>query len=132
MDAGDLERRITDCRTEVDSALDGLHKRLESVEHIQQLIHSIYKSTQHTEERVSNLLVSFSSYAAKQESISKAFPGEDVDGHRRAHEAWIRKEQAKAAFWEKIRDEAAKWGVLGVLGFIVGAIWLAIKNEVHK
>ena len=96
------------------------------------MIHTIYDDTRQTKSEVKNLMISFSSYAAKQEDLATAFPDGDPDGHRKAHEAWIRREQARAVFWERIRDEAVKWGIFGVIGFVVMAVWMAIKTEVHK
>jgi hypothetical protein len=126
------DQKIEECRAEVDGAISDLHRRLESVESIQQLIHKIYESTNSTEQRVTNLMISFSSYSAKQDLIANGFPNSDPEGHRKAHELFIKHAEAKAVFWGKMRDEAAKYGILGVLGFILMAVWIAIKNEVHK
>ena len=126
------DQKIDECREEVDGAIADLHKRLESVESIQQLIHKIYESTNATESRVSNLMISFSSYAAKQDRIATGFPLDDPDGHRRAHEMFIEQARDRAQFWKKMRDEVSKYGLLGVVGFICLWIWVGIKNEVHR
>ena len=126
------EQQIAACREEVEDAFGDLHRRLESVEQIQQLIHKIYESTNATEARVSNLMISFSSYAAKQDRIATGFPADDPDGHRRAHELFIEQARDKAEFWKKMRDEVAKYGAIGVVGFICFWVWIGIKNELHK
>ena len=129
---GTVESKIDECRSEVDAAIGDLHKRLESVESIQQLIHKIYESTNATEGRVSNLMISFSSYAAKQELIASGFPSGDPTGHRRAHEIFIDQARSKAEFWNRMREEAGKWGVLSVIGFLAASIWMYVKSEIHR
>ena len=64
--------------------------------------------------------------------FDRSFPAGDPEGHRKVHEAWISEAQAKAKFWEEMRIAGAKWAGLGAAGFIAGAIWLAIKAELHK
>jgi len=59
----------------------------------------------------------------EEELFSRSFPGGDPDGHRCAHEAWIRKAESQAAFWEKLRSSVAVWGVLGLLGIMSAALW---------
>ena len=55
--------------------------------------------------------------------FTRAFPDGDPDGHRAAHEAWIRRAEAQAAFWEKLRSSVVTWGILGVLGILGIALW---------
>ena len=55
--------------------------------------------------------------------MTAAFPDGDPDGHRRHHEAIIVAAEERAAFWKKMREEIGKWGILGVMGFIVIATW---------
>lgn len=127
-----VESKLNQCKADVHGALVDLTRRIESVESIQQLIHKIHDSSRATEDRMNNLMLSFSSYAAKQDQISKGFPSGDPDGHRLAHEAWIKGAQAKAEFWAKLRDKLAETGVMGAVGFLALAAWLAFKNEIHK
>jgi len=128
----EVETKLSECKGAVEGSLSELHRRLESVEEVQQLIHAIYESTNATKSELSNLMLGFSTFAAKQASIEKGFPDGDPDGHRRHHEALIRKAIARAAFWEKLLAELSKWGIIGVIGFVGTAIWIAIKNEAHK
>lgn len=56
-------------------------------------------------------------------AMNACLPGGDADGHRRAHEAWIRKAEESAKFWQEMRLAAAKWAGLGLLAFLVVAAW---------
>jgi hypothetical protein len=69
---------------------------------------------------------------AMQEVMTNSFPDGDPDGHRRAHEAWIRKEEDKAKFWHEMVVAGAKWLGLGVLGFLATAAWTAFLQGPHK
>lgn len=59
--------------------------------------------------------------------ISKAFPivdGEhDFDGHRRAHEAMIRAAQAEENFWNELKEEVIKKGVIGLIIICLGLLF---------
>lgn len=126
------EEKIDECRAEVDGALSELHRRIESIEATQQMIHKIYERTERTDERVSNLVVSFSSYAAKQEDAISGFPDNDPDGHRRAHEAMIALAQRRARFYDMALSEATRWGMLGVLGFLAASVWFYVVERGWK
>ncbi len=71
--------------------------------------------------------------ADEKSVLANAFPGSDPEGHKKAHEAWIKKAEASAAFWEDMRKSASKWGILGVLGFIAtSAWWYTVTVVAHK
>jgi hypothetical protein len=59
--------------------------------------------------------------------ISKAFPvvgGEtDFDGHRKAHEAMIRAAEAEENFWNGLKDEIIKKGILGLIIICLGLMF---------
>ena len=55
----------------------------------------------------------------------KSFPEGDADGHRKAHEAQMQAVQARAEFWKKLLFEVAKYGVMGVLGWLALKVWVA-------
>lgn len=57
--------------------------------------------------------------------LANAFPDGDPDGHRRAHDAWIKKAEDQAVFWEKLKTSVVTWGVIGICVFIAGALWTA-------
>lgn len=54
--------------------------------------------------------------------FSKSFPGADPAGHKIWHEATIRKIEARTKFWETLKTELAKWGLIGFCGFALVAI----------
>ena len=60
-----------------------------------------------------------------QEVVTSSFPDGDHDGHRRAHEAWIRKEEDKAKFWETMKTKLAEWGLIGFAGWAFYYLWQA-------
>jgi hypothetical protein len=60
---------------------------------------------------------------AEEAMFTHAFPDGDPDGHRVAHEAWIRRAEAQADFWEKLRGSVFTWGVVGLLGVLGLALW---------
>ena len=51
--------------------------------------------------------------------MNNAFPEGDPSGHRTYHESQMAAIADNAAFWKTMRNEVSKWGILGVLGFIV-------------
>ncbi|AQG98596.1 hypothetical protein A9R05_06920 [Burkholderia sp. KK1] len=64
------------------------------------------------------------------DDLAKGFPDSDPDGHRRAHEALIRKAEERAKFYEDLRGELAKKGVWAVLVLIGIALWQYFKTKV--
>lgn len=61
-----------------------------------------------------------------------AFPEGDPDGHRKHHEAVIKAAEAKAEFWEKMRYEITKYGLIGFIAWAGGYLWLGILQGPHK
>ena len=66
------------------------------------------------------------------EIAARAYPDGDPDGHRHAHEAWIRKVEENAAFWRKMREELTKYGLIAFLGFAAVALWQSFLQGPHK
>jgi hypothetical protein len=64
--------------------------------------------------------------------INHAFPEGDTDGHRMAHEAWIKKAEESAKFYSDMRSTLAKWGLFGLISFLVAAAWFYILSQVRK
>ena len=58
--------------------------------------------------------------------MDKAFPNGDPDGHKAAHEAWIRKVEARTEFFKKLTFELSKYGLLGLVGWLALTIWKGI------
>jgi len=57
--------------------------------------------------------------------MREAFPEGDPDGHRRHHELVIKQAEARAKFWEKMRDALVQYGLLGFVGWAGYAVWKA-------
>lgn len=121
----DFNARLEACKKEVDS-------RLANMENVFELAQEILASSNDVRSQVHELSLSFSSYVAKAEDALRGFPDADPDGHRRVHEALIEQTKLRAEFYRKLRDELAKWGILGLAGFLFMAAWLYLKNEMHK
>lgn len=57
------------------------------------------------------------------ESLASGFPDGDPAGHRRYHEAEIKRIEARAEFWSKLRLSVTQWGLLGFLGWALVSLW---------
>lgn len=56
----------------------------------------------------------------------RAFPDGDLDGHRRAHAAQIRRAEEQAEFWRRMRikmGEMTVWALLVCVAAIVAYYW---------
>jgi hypothetical protein len=67
-----------------------------------------------------------------EDIMQASFPDGDPDGHRRHHEALIKKAEESAAFWHEMRLAVAKWAGLGLLAFLVTAAWSTFLQGPHK
>jgi hypothetical protein len=66
--------------------------------------------------------------------MRSAFPknedGEvDYDGHRKYHESLIKAAEAQEAFWNDLKKEVIKKGVLGALVIAIGLVWLGAQAK---
>lgn len=55
--------------------------------------------------------------------LTETVPNGDAAGHRKWHESEIERVKARTAFWLKMRDELAKWGLIGFAGWVVFQLW---------
>ena len=62
--------------------------------------------------------------------LSDGFPAGDTDGHRRYHEAVIKRAEARAKLWEETRAHVIKNGFWLGLGFLCWTLWQAFKAKV--
>lgn len=62
--------------------------------------------------------------AVFQKIAVDAFPAGDSVGHRRIHEADIKRVEARAQFWVTLKTDIAKWGLIGVIGFLLTWGWI--------
>lgn len=66
---------------------------------------------------------STSNQAQRLESLASGFPSGDPARHRRYHEAEIKRIEARAEFWSKLRLSVTQWGLLGFLGWVLVSLW---------
>ena len=64
--------------------------------------------------------------------MDNAFPFGDPHGHRAAHEASIRRAEARFEFWKKMSFELSKWGLFGFLGWAALQLWNAFLHGPTK
>lgn len=88
-----------------------IHKRVEALD--ERLSRQTHDATLKLAEEIAALMC-------------KSFPQGDPDGHRAAHEAWIKREEDKTEFWAKLRFEIAKWGLVGIIGWLAIVAWRAV------
>lgn len=62
-------------------------------------------------------------YMETHTNVMEAFVDKDAVAHRRAHEVWIAESQQRAAFWLDMRNSMAKWGLIGLAGWIFMQLW---------
>jgi len=63
-------------------------------------------------------------------SMKAAYPDGDADGHRRFHEAMIKKAEERAALFADLRRELAKKGLWAVIALLAVAVWTYFKSKV--
>lgn len=66
--------------------------------------------------------------------MRSAFPktedGEvDYDGHRKYHEHLIRAAEAQEAFWNDLKKEIIKKGIIGAMIIALGLLWLGFQAK---
>jgi hypothetical protein len=57
--------------------------------------------------------------------FKRAIPNDDPEGHKVAHEGWIKKAEQEEKFWLDVKSKAVSAVVIAVLGWIGLAIWTA-------
>ena len=59
------------------------------------------------------------------------FPDDNPVTHRIAHESMMRQIEARAQFWEKLRFELIRYGLLGFIGWAAVNGWKAFIANLH-
>lgn len=72
------------------------------------------------------------SSARRHNEILGAFPAGDTDGHRRYHETVIEWRELRNKIVRECLINAAKAGFLAAIGWLLYAIWVAIKMELAR
>ena len=60
--------------------------------------------------------------------MERAFPDGDPDGHKAAHDAWIKKTEERAEFYKKMTFELSKGGLVVFAGWALLALWRAFLS----
>jgi hypothetical protein len=76
-------------------------------------------------QKLNTALTQLGKVSAQVDSLSSGFPDGDPTGHRRLHEIVAAREKKREEFWEKLRYELAKWGLIGFAGWALYALWAA-------
>lgn len=71
---------------------------------------------------------------AEVKHMRSAFPKDedgnvDYEGHRKYHESLIRAAEAQAEFWNDLKREVAKKGVLAAIVIVLGLLWLGAQTK---
>lgn len=64
--------------------------------------------------------------------LDSAFPGGDLDAHRRAHEAQIANANDKASLWKAVREKTVSGGVWAAILLLCAAAWEYLKIRVRQ
>lgn len=66
--------------------------------------------------------------------IRGAFPkggdgGVDYEGHRKYHEQLIRAAEAQTEFWNDLKREVAKKGIIAIIVIVCGLLWIGAQAK---
>lgn len=75
------------------------------------------------EEKLHHLTDSVTAFMGRSEVLWNAFPGQDPEGHRKAHEDWLAESREKKEFYAMLKKELAKYGLLGLIGWLFFWAW---------
>jgi hypothetical protein len=98
------------------------------------LVKRTYAGLAHLDKKVTDHMESYriDLDATLEKIAQQAVPDGDWDGHRRAHEAAIRRAEEQAEFWKAMRIAGAKWAGLGLLGLFAAWMWSGFVQELLK
>lgn len=65
------------------------------------------------------------------DDLAKGFPDGDPEGHRRAHEALIKRAEERAALYRALREELVKRGVLAFIVLLGTLLCIGIAVKFH-
>lgn len=82
-----------------------------------------YAAIQDALEELKAMMAGVNTAFVKDEESGKP----DYAGHAAAHKAWIEAQKARKEFWAKLTFELTKYGLIGLVGYlVVNVIWPAI------
>lgn len=98
------------------------------------LMQQVHEKIEAMDKKLTQHMVDETSVLAEEiaKLMNNAFPGSDPMGHRKAHEAQMEAIADRAAFWKMLRNEIAKYGIVGLLGWITYSLWMALLRGPTK
>lgn len=97
------------------------HERLDN--EISERFRNIHDRFDTLENKIHNLTDSVTVFMGKSEVLWSGFPGQDPEGHRRAHEEWLAESREKKEFYVTLKKELAKYGLFGLVGWLLFWAW---------
>lgn len=64
--------------------------------------------------------------------LEETLPGGDASAHKKWHESEIKEKEARADFWAMLRNELAKYGLIGFIGWAGYYLWIAFLHGPPK
>lgn len=106
--------------TAILASVNSLHKEIKKLDDIQ--LEQV--NLKHT---VENVQLQVHNHVEKEETLwDKAFVAGDIEGHRRLHEAMVRREEDKAEVWmaaKKKMIDMSLWGIVMGFGIVLLFYW---------
>jgi hypothetical protein len=68
----------------------------------------------------------------RMDDLSKGFPGGDWEGHRRYHEAVIKRMEARTDLYRELQSELAKKGLWALIVMACTAVWFYFKSHINN
>jgi len=73
--------------------------------------------------RLTSIVTLIDKYMETHNHVLNAFPAGDIIGHKESHEAWLSEVKKRAEFWDKMKLELSKWGLLLFVGWAGMSLW---------
>lgn len=91
------------------------------------LMKQVYEKIEAMDQKLSEHMTNETLVLAEEiaKLMHSAFPQDDPYGHRIYHESQMQAIADKAAFWKSMRIEIAKYGLIGLLGWLIYIAWIA-------
>ena len=86
------------------------------------LAHAVLEDNKEREKRMDAKM------ALLEERISKTVPGGDIEAHRQYHEEIMETRKKRAQLYTNLTENTLKTIVIGILMFVVNAVWEYIKK----
>lgn len=98
----------------------------------QAIIKAVRETKGDVERQIAVMLRAQQRLQADVTALRNGFPGGDPDSHRRYHESVIEWRELRNKMIREALVHAAKIGGIGAIGWVVYALWTALKMEVIK